>query len=88
MFPKNDFFICNKCGYKKKKDGSTIVVSKQRKKEVPVLEGKTDVLPKIRIGCPKCGHNEATWVLRQMRGSDEPETSFYTCTKCGYRWRS
>jgi hypothetical protein len=22
-----------------------------------------------------------------MRGSDEPESHFYTCTKCGYKWR-
>jgi DNA-directed RNA polymerase subunit M/transcription elongation factor TFIIS len=22
-----------------------------------------------------------------MRGSDEPESRFYTCTKCGFKWR-
>ena len=37
--------------------------------------------------CPKCGHKEAYWVLRQTRSSDEPETRIYTCTKCEHRWR-
>ena len=87
MFPKGDMFVCDKCGFKKKKNGSTIIVSKQKEKEVTVLEDKVDVLPKTRVSCPKCGHNEAYWILRQMRGSDEPETAFYTCTKCGDKWR-
>jgi len=44
-------------------------------------------LPKTKTTCPKCGHNEAYWILRQMRGSDEPESRFYTCVKCNYKWR-
>ena len=48
---------------------------------------KLNVLPKTKILCPKCGNNEAFWILRQMRGSDEPESRFYTCTKCGHKWR-
>jgi len=87
MYPKGGLLVCNKCGFEKKKTGSSVVVSKQRKKEVPIFEDKIDVLPKTRVACPKCGHNEAFWVLRQIRGSDEPETRFYTCTKCGYKWR-
>ena len=87
MYPKGDYFICKQCNFKKKKSGSTIVVSKQKAKEITILEDKVDVLPKTRVKCAKCGHNEASWILRQMRGSDEPETRFYTCTKCGYTWR-
>jgi len=26
-------------------------------------------------------------VLRQTRGSDEPETRIFECTKCGHKWR-
>ena len=89
MYPKGDFIVCNKCGFKKRKTGSNIVVNKQEKKEVTVIDGKqvNDVLPKTRIKCPKCGHNEAYWMIRQMRASDEPESRFYTCTKCGHKWR-
>ena len=89
MYPKDDFFVCNKCGNKVKKAGSNIVVSKQEKKEITLIEDKekTNVLPKTKTTCPKCDHNEAFWILRQMRGSDEPESRFYTCVKCGHKWR-
>jgi DNA-directed RNA polymerase subunit M len=89
MYPKDNLFVCNKCGFKKKKSGSSVVVSKQEEKEVTIIEDKekTNVLPKTKITCPKCGHNEAYWILRQMRGSDEPESRFYTCVKCNYKWR-
>ena len=87
MYPKADLFVCNKCGFRKEKEGSSMVVTKQKKKEVAILEEKIDILPKTRVTCPRCGHNEAFWILRQMRGSDEPETRFYTCTKCEYKWR-
>lgn len=87
MFPKDEIFICNKCGYERKKKGSVVVVEKQAEKETVIIEKKIDILPKIRVECPKCGHNEASWILRQMRGSDEPESRFYTCTKCRHTWR-
>ncbi len=89
MYPEGDFIVCRKCGFKKKKEGRTVVVNEQKEKEVTLIEDneKVDVLPKTRVKCPKCGNNEAYWVLRQMRGSDEPESRFYTCTKCRYRWR-
>jgi len=89
MYPEGDFIVCRKCGFKKKKEGRTVVVNEQKEKEVTLIEDneKVDVLPKTKVKCPKCGNNEAYWVLRQMRGSDEPESRFYTCTKCRYRWR-
>ena len=88
MLPKGDIFVCNKCGFKKKKTGSDIVVEKQTEKEIVVLEKRIDILPKTRVECPKCGHKEAYWILRQTRSSDEPETRIYTCTKCEHRWRA
>ncbi len=89
MYPSGDKIVCRKCGYEKKKRGSNIVVEKQEKKEITVIEEKDNksVLPKTKAVCPKCGHNEAFWILRQMRGSDEPESRFYTCTKCKHKWR-
>jgi len=56
-------------------------------KEILVIDEKAETLPKARVECSQCGHNEAFWVLRQMRGSDEPETRIYRCTKCGNTWR-
>ena len=81
--------VCRKCGYRKKKEGSRIVVSSRKEKELTVIEENEDmsVLPKTNVRCPKCGNNEAYWILLQTRAADEPETRIYTCTKCGYRWR-
>lgn len=87
MLPKDGEFTCSKCGNTSKKKGKSVIVEKQIKKETVVLESKLDVLPKTRIKCPKCEHNKANWILRQMRGSDEPESRFYTCTKCNHIWR-
>jgi DNA-directed RNA polymerase subunit M len=89
MYPKDDKIVCNKCGFEKKRSGSTVVVTKQTKKELTLIEDKDklEVLPKTKVACPKCDNNEAYWILRQMRGSDEPETRFYTCTKCKHKWR-
>jgi DNA-directed RNA polymerase subunit M len=89
MYPKGEKLVCNKCGNTMDKKGSKVVVTKQRKKEVTVIENKDqmNVLPKTKKVCPKCKHDEAYWILRQMRGSDEPESRFYTCTKCGHKWR-
>ena len=87
MFPKDGKLVCGKCGAVGKDKGGSIVVEKQQHKETVVLEKKIDILPKTRIECPKCGNQEAFWILRQTRASDEPETRIYTCTKCEHRWR-
>jgi len=89
MYPDGKFIVCRKCGFKTEKKGSTVVVDKQEKKEVTIIENKDEntVLPKTKIKCPKCANNEAYWMIRQMRSSDEPESRFYTCTKCGHKWR-
>lgn len=88
MFPKAGKFVCPKCNAEKSTTGgSDVIVEKQKTKETVVLEKKIDILPKTRVECPKCGHNEAYWILRQTRASDEPETRIYTCTKCEHRWR-
>jgi transcription factor S len=54
---------------------------------VAVVETRVSTLPKAAETCPKCGNGEAYWVLRQTRGSDEPETRIFECTKCGHKWR-
>ncbi len=56
-------------------------------KSVAVVEAGASTLPTAAEECPKCGHGEAYWVLRQTRGADEPETRIFECTKCGHKWR-
>jgi DNA-directed RNA polymerase subunit M len=88
MYPIDGVPTCKKCGYSQKA-GKQIVVDKREEKEVTVIEDKdkSNILPKTKIPCPKCKHNEAFWIIRQMRSSDEPESRFYTCVKCGHKWR-
>ena len=87
MIPKEENFICSKCGFKKKKRGSSVVVEKQTEKETVVLEKKIDLLPKTRVECQKCGHNEAYFWSAQTRSADEAETQFFKCKKCKHTWR-
>jgi transcription factor S len=61
--------------------------SDPKSRSVEVVETKTATLPKTKETCPKCGNDEAYWVLRQTRGADEPETRIFECTKCGAKWR-
>jgi transcription factor S len=73
---------------KNAEDKAGFMVTKQVKKELNFQDKKIDgTEPKTRISCPKCEHNEAYWILRQTRASDEPETRIYTCCKCKHSWR-
>ena len=88
MLPKNGMFICGKCGQEKSTAGSSQkFVTQRQDKELAVYEGTAPTLPKTTVECPKCGHNEAFWVLRQTRAADEPETKIYRCVKCTHSWR-
>ncbi|MCD6481392.1 MAG: transcription factor S [Thermoplasmata archaeon] len=87
LYPEGEYMMCRRCGYKQKKEGEKIIVSKRRDLDSAIIEEDMQLLPKTNVVCPKCGHNEAYWILRQTRAADEPETRIYTCTKCGYKWR-
>ena len=40
-----------------------------------------------RIFCRKCKKNKVSYIELQIRSADEPQTTFYTCLTCGYRWK-
>jgi len=87
LYPKNGKMVCRKCGYETEGVESHVIVEEHREKEISVLGKEEEALPKTNVTCPKCGNNEAYWILRQTRSADEPETRIYTCTRCGHRWR-
>lgn len=92
MFPQKvdgkNLLFCKKCqkhlAFEK---DECYVASKKRDKEMLVVESNAATLPKAKVECPKCLHNEAFWVLRQTRAADEPETKIYRCVKCQHSWR-
>lgn len=42
----------------------------------------------IKEKCPKCGNEEMHYHTLQLRSADEGATVFYTCTACGYKFRT
>lgn len=82
--------VCTGCGYAIKADdldSYRLVQKTKRKDELAVIEKDVSVLPTARVKCPRCGHDKASWWIRQTRSADEPSTRFYRCTKCGHTWR-
>lgn len=86
-------YVCRVCGHgvTEKRVLSTNIDEMIEEKEptVPIMERDEDLkqYPKTKVLCPKCENKEAYWFLQQTRGGDEPQTKFFSCTKCGYKWR-
>jgi DNA-directed RNA polymerase subunit M len=81
---------CSSCGYteKAKPEDYKMIEESAKGEEVPVIEGESpSTLSITRVPCPRCGHGEANWWIKQTRGADEPSTRFYRCVKCGKVWR-
>jgi DNA-directed RNA polymerase subunit M len=89
MFPSEGNFDCRKCGFSTKIEDykKSTIQEAAEEKEMLIVEGELDTLPKTRIECPDCSYIEAYWILRQTRAADEPETRIYRCVKCGHTWR-
>ena len=91
--------FCEKCGaLMKPYDGKlkcecgftqaegSIKEKKKIKRKLEVVEER-ESKPITTEDCPKCRHNKAYHWSMQTRSSDEPETLFFKCVKCAYRWR-
>jgi DNA-directed RNA polymerase subunit M len=89
MYPIEGHFECRKCEHKEEiKDYEKRTLEEAaEERETLIIDEEMDTLPKTRIACPKCEHNEAYYRIRQMRAADEPETRIYRCVKCGHTWR-
>jgi DNA-directed RNA polymerase subunit M len=95
MFPVEGRLACSNpaCGSQREVAASDVVLTKvQRTKkehglETLVVDELTQTMPRTKVECPKCGHGEAFWVMRQTRAADEPTTRIYRCTRCSNTWR-
>ena len=86
LMPSEDGFACPRCGAK----GADIELDEKAGKHKEIHMVKQDVdetMPKVKMKCRNCGNGEATYFVYQTRSADEAPTTFYTCTKCGNRWR-
>lgn len=91
LFPVAGQVTCKKCGYVGGKTQSNVMTEAKEARETLVLDDadrkKLEIMPTMRVECPKCGNFEAWFRTQQTRKSDEPETAFLRCTKCDHRWR-
>lgn len=90
VFPKAGSYKCAKCGHEGTVASQKITIAREEREVLmitPEDEAKLEVMPTMRAECVKCGNMEAYYRTQQTRKSDEPETAFLRCTKCGHRWR-
>ena len=103
MVPKKSskslvFFICPKCqteikSSKKKQEKKQSYVLKSYIKHVPsdklvIEKEEIQTMPTTLVECKKCGNTKAyTWQHSIGVGDDEPEVTFFRCTKCSFTWR-
>jgi len=88
LVPAEGKLRCGRCGYTAEvPNESHSVTAEGKEREFVVVADEVKVLPRTRAECPKCGHLEAEWHIRQTRASDEPETRFLRCLSCGHTWR-
>lgn len=89
IFPKDGKYVCKKCGHEGEitRMKSNVKVNAPAANEIAIVSDEAVKLPKTQINCPKCGHPEAYYNIRQTRSADEPSTTFYRCCKCNYSWR-
>ena len=81
---------CPRCNYSAK--GKLKIRTSEKlneRKEVAVISGKeAKILPIVKDKkCKKCGNDESYFWTLQTRASDESETKFFKCTKCGHTVR-
>jgi transcription factor S len=88
LMPKDGKMACGECGVKSTASGK-IEDKKKPKKKLEIMDSKNiDAhFPEIKHDCGKCEHGVCYFWTKQTRSSDEPETKFYKCTKCGHTFR-
>jgi len=80
---------CPRCNYVSKSHTKISTSEKiNEKKQVPIIKKEVkEVMPIVNEVCKECGHEEAYFWTVQTRASDESETKFYKCVKCGHTRR-
>ena len=92
MLPEAKKLKCSGCGYSPRGKPDNVVLKEKvalsKEQEIEVQDKTVETLPKIKEECPKCAGKFSYYWTLQTRSSDESETRFFECVKCGYRWRS
>lgn len=60
---------------------------KVAKKHLVITTRDADSMPDGTVECRKCKSMKTGYYEMQTRAADEPSTLFFSCYKCGNRWR-
>jgi len=93
MKAEGDEWVCGSCDATEARDAAEEagMTTEQEQEESEIVDmsdvGEEAMGPTTEIRCPECGHDRASYEMKQIRSADESETRFFTCTECGYKWR-
>ncbi|MFB6163123.1 MAG: transcription factor S [Halococcoides sp.] len=90
MKAEDGVWVCSSCGAEQARgddDGMVTTTDQEDSEIVDTSEVDEEVGPTTDADCPECDNDRARWELKQIRAADESETRFFTCTKCGHKWR-
>ena len=83
---------CSKCGYEKASNNFISRLTEQTADERIIVIGQNEsqfnVLPIIKMHCPKCNGKRAYYWTAAIGGEEETiEAYIFRCTKCRHTWR-
>lgn len=88
LVPDEPAWRCQSCDATGSMDGVAFgTVEEQERRNLSVVDERFFRGPKTDATCPDCGHDEAYFLLAQLRSADESETRMFTCADCGHNWR-
>jgi DNA-directed RNA polymerase III subunit RPC11 len=82
-------FCCPTCPYLynlNKIYSSTVKTNKKQLDDVLGGEDAWENVDRTSARCPYCSFDTAFFMLIQVRGADEPSTTFYRCVRCSKQW--
>ncbi len=83
-----DEWTCQACNASSEMDGVTFsTTTEQTRRELSIVTDRFFRGPKTSATCPECGHDEAYFLLAQLRSADESGTQLLTCAECEHNWR-
>ncbi|KAF9299710.1 DNA-directed RNA polymerase II core subunit rpb9 [Podila epicladia] len=92
---KRLMFACRNCDYQEEADNNCVyrneIVHAPAEQTLLVQDLSTDpTLPRTRMRCAKCGHEEAVFFQAQGHSAEMKMTLYYICCnkQCGHRWFS
>ncbi len=93
MKAEDDQWVCGSCGATESRNEAeeSGMTTEQEQEESEIVDmsdvGEEAMGPTTKVRCPECGHDRASYEMKQIRSADESETRFFTCTECGHKWR-